>query len=113
MNIKEKIAKLKFDMHIVQAELALIQEELNRAEGDIQNHIYDSLEEAENFLFSMFENMAHEDCQGTHNCGDEEYTQDFIVGGKEYTAIGSFEYNRHDKTYYYIDSGGYSYKEKQ
>ena len=60
----------------------------------------------------MFENQAYEDCEGAGNCGSPEYEQDFIVGGKEYTAVCSFDYDRHDKTYYYIDRSEYSYREK-
>lgn len=85
---------------------------LEFAETSIENHVYESLEKAENFLMSMFENKAFDDCEGAGNVGDEEYEQDFIVAGKEYTAIGKFEYNRHDKTYWYIDSSEYEYKEK-
>lgn len=112
MNIKEKIAKLKSDMHVVQAELALIQEELNRAEGDIQNHIYESLEKAEGALYELLLSRANAACEGSYCCGNDEYTQDFIVEGKEYTATMSFEYGRHDKTYYYIEDSYFNCKEK-
>lgn len=113
MNIKEKVALLKMEVIDAKDHLGSCVKALAEAESDIQNHTYESLEEAENFLFSMFERQAYDDCEGAGNCGCEEYTQDFIVDGKEYTATGSFEYDRHDKTYYYVDRHSYSYKEKQ
>ena len=47
--------------------------------------------------------MAFEDCEGAGNCGMDKYTQEFIVGDMHYIATLTVEYNRHDKTYYYID----------
>lgn len=112
MSIKERINGLKAELEIAQGRVLLISAELEEAESDIQNHVYESLDRAEHVLFSMFENQAHEDCEGAGNVGSDVYTQDFIVDGVEYTASGFFEYNRHDKTYYYIDGSDYSYKEK-
>lgn len=47
--------------------------------------------------------QAEEDCEGSYNYGDHEYFQEFIVDGKHYMGKLSVEYNRHDKTYYYVD----------
>lgn len=112
MDIKERIKhiqqslaeaeKVVRDWHVLLAE----------ADGDIQNHVYESLEQAENFLMNGFENQAFEDCEGANNCGEKEYSQDFIVDGVEYTATGIFTYDRHSKTYYYIDESEYCYWEK-
>jgi hypothetical protein len=112
MSIKEKIVRLEQAVLFAQRDLAGAYANLNEAKESIENHVYKSLEDAENCLMSEFENQAFEDCEGSGNCGAEEYTQDFIVDGKEYTAIGNFSYDRHDKQYYYIDERSYSYVEK-
>jgi len=112
-NIKDKIKQLKEDVNFAEITLSNLRAKLIGLESNIQSHVYESLEQAENFLFNMFKNQAHEDCEGAHNCGCDEYVQDFIVDGKEYTAKMVFEYGRHDKTYYYIDSSSFSYKEKE
>ena len=46
---------------------------------------------------------AHEDCEGSHNMGCDEYATIATIDGKSYEFITPFEYNRHDKTYYYPD----------
>jgi hypothetical protein len=46
---------------------------------------------------------ARDACEGSYCFGDDEYTQDFYVGDDLYRATLTVEYNRHDKTYYYVD----------
>jgi len=50
--------------------------------------------------------MANEDCEGSYNCGDEEYSDIVYVSGegKYYELTTPFEYNRHNKQFYYIDN---------
>jgi hypothetical protein len=67
-----------------------------------ENNVFDSLEDARDKLEDELRDMAFEDCQGAHNCGDSEYRQEFFVDGVKYVAICEVEYDRHDKTYYYI-----------
>lgn len=69
-----------------------------------EQNVFSSLEEAEGVLEERMRGWAHEDCEGSYNCGSPEYEQEFIVDGKHYKAFIEVEYNRHDKTYYYIDS---------
>jgi hypothetical protein len=54
---------------------------------------------------------AHDDCEGSYNCGDDEYRQQFYVGDKLHVAILTVEYNRHDKTYYYVDGHDFRIEE--
>lgn len=112
MSIKETITLLESIVSKMEFNLSMARGQLCAAKDNIQNHVYESIEKAEGFLYNQFDNEAANDCEGSGNCGCEEYTQDFIVDGKEYTATGKFEYDRHDKTYYYVDSSEYSYKEK-
>lgn len=76
-----------------------------------ENNVFETLEDADSKMYTLLENQATEDCEGSYNCGDDEYTQEFMVGTQKYLATMTFEYNRHDKTYYYIDSREYSSKE--
>lgn len=68
---------------------------------------FETREEADSKISSKLEDMAHNDCEGSYNCGEEEYTQEFIVDGIKYVGILTVEYNRYDKTYYYVDGSYY------
>ncbi len=112
MDIKNQIKFVKEQLTEAQEVVTALTILLTQCQSDINNHVYESIEKAEGFLYNQFDNEAADDCEGSGNCGCEEYTQDFIVDGKEYTAIGKFEYDRHDKQFYYVDSSEYSYLEK-
>lgn len=66
---------------------------------------YDTLDEAKEYVKDDLHDVASEDCEGSHNFGDESYFS--IVKVKEdnkfYKITVNFEYNRHDKTYYFIE----------
>lgn len=49
---------------------------------------------------------AANDCEGRHNVGCDSYSTDVYIKSEAsyYTLTTCFEYNRHDKTYYYIDN---------
>lgn len=75
-----------------------------------ENNVFSSLKEAEGKLEDELHERAFQDCQGAHNRGDDQYTQEFIVDGVKYVAVYDVEYNRHDKMYYYIDGHKFSIK---
>lgn len=75
-----------------------------------ENNVFATLEDAAGSLEERLRQQAHEDCEGAGNCGSEEYEQKFIVDGIHYDGKLSVEYNRHDKTYYYIDSAHFTYE---
>jgi hypothetical protein len=72
-------------------------------ERDPKNNVFESVEDAEISLEESMRGVASADCEGSHNCGASEYRQGFFVGDVEYVAIANVEYNRHDKTYYYVE----------
>ena len=74
-------------------------------------NVYDNLENALNWIENDLMIQAHADCEGSHNCGKPEYTRNFIIDGKFYRATLAVDYNRHDKTYYYVDGSQFSYAE--
>jgi hypothetical protein len=77
-----------------------------------QNNVFESVEKACSELEDRLTNQASDDCEGSHNCGQSEYHQEFIVDGVHYIATLTCEYNRHDKTYYFIDTSKFTYKVK-
>jgi hypothetical protein len=76
-----------------------------------ENNVFATLDEALGAVEDKLRDKAREDCEGAYNCGLDEYTQEFIVGSTKYLGTAKFEYNRHDKTYYYIDGCTFSHKE--
>lgn len=48
--------------------------------------------------------MAAAACEGSHNRGSSQYDINFIdIDGTRKTATFEVQYDRHDKTYYYVD----------
>lgn len=72
-----------------------------------ENNSFEDMESALSSIENKLLDKAHNDCEGSHNCGMDEYTQEFIVADVHYIGTLRPEYNRHDKTYYYID--GYEF----
>lgn len=68
-----------------------------------ENNTFDDYEQACASIEGELEHQAHSDCEGSYNLGDDVYEQEFIVNGKHYLGKLEVEYNRHDKTYYYVD----------
>lgn len=92
-----------------QANLTAAHGALAAFEALAENNVFESLEKALGKVEAMLEHRAHEDCEGSHNCGQDEYTQAFMVDGVKYIGTLKVEYNRHDKTYYYVDGTDFSY----
>lgn len=98
---------------VTEAQQALTeaQQALYQFDTDPQNNVFESVEQASEVLEDRLLNEAHDDCEGSYNVGAEEYRQEFIVEGKRYVAILEVEYNRHDKTYYYVDGSDFRVEE--
>lgn len=85
--------------------------ELDKFDSLPENNTFDDLETAVSKIHNKLYTQASEDCEGSHNFGNPEYTQLFIVKGITYLGTLEVEYNRHDKTYYYVDEHIFSFKE--
>jgi hypothetical protein len=83
--------------------LKAAEEALEAFDTSPENHRYESVDDAWGILEEALRNRAYQDCQGAYNCGDSYYEQEFYVGDVLYVAEADVEYNRHDKTYYYIE----------
>jgi hypothetical protein len=68
-----------------------------------ENNVFETLEKGASKIEDTLRDMAHEDCEGAGNCGADEYRRKFMVGTDIYEGVLNVEYDRHDKTYYYID----------
>lgn len=99
----QRLQKLKDAVEAARKELTQWDFELKQAQALPENNVYPSLEDAEYKIEGILSDMAYEDCEGEGNCGAEEYRQLFMVGDKSYVGIYNPEYNRYDKTYYYVD----------
>ncbi|MNQ24275.1 putative nicotinate phosphoribosyltransferase [compost metagenome] len=65
-----------------------------------------TLDEAIEEINEAHYKAASEACEGSYNMGNDEYTSTVYVKdeAKYYELSTKFEYNRHDKQYYYIDN---------
>ena len=102
------IEQLKIDVVVAQRNLATAKSALEAFESLAENNVFATVDEARVVIENALLCKAHEDCEGSYNCGDDSYTQEFMVGGIVYIATLAVEYNRHDKTYYYIDGSEFS-----
>lgn len=64
---------------------------------------FESLEKAIGYMEDDVQDEAHLACEGSHNQGESYYTKFVEVDNKFYKLIYEVDYNRHDKTYYYVD----------
>lgn len=75
-----------------------------------ENNVFENLEDGALSVHGALESQANLDCEGSHNCGLEVYEQEFIVDGIHYLGKLTCQYNRHDKTYYYLDESEFTYE---
>lgn len=80
-------------------------------EASPDNNRFDDLDYATATIEEALREEAYQDCQGAYNCGSPSYSREFYVGDTLYRGTAEFEYNRHDKTYYYIEECNFTYEE--
>lgn len=107
MAFEKEIEELTAQRKMYSAAISCINDEIARLQDHVDNHAYATIEKAETAICNKFESEANEACEGSGCMGCSEYVQQFTVDGKPYSGIVRFEYNRHDKRYYYIDGGPY------
>jgi hypothetical protein len=111
MNDDTTLETLAAAVRTAQRALATAERELAAFKAQPSQHVYDTLDDATSTLEDLMNDWAHEACEGSHCMGMDEYTQEFIVDGKHYIAKLECEYDRHDKTYYYVYGSTFSYSE--
>ena len=110
----DEVKEAQLKLAIANAEVALAQAKsaLEAYQDSPERNVFSSLEEAEDTLDEKLRGKASDDCEGSYNCGQETYEQEFIVNGAHYIGTLKCEYNRHDKTYYYLEEAEFSYVAK-
>lgn len=112
----ESLERKKLELAIVEAGIALetAKAALIAYDSSADNNVFTSHEEAQDELTDSMREEAGDDCEGAYNCGCEYYEREYKLEGDDtvYIARLDVEYNRHDKTYYYVDGTAYSYRVK-
>lgn len=100
---RKELEQLKQQVALLKSAIAFAEGQLSLWLEDPENNQYASLEDATE-LEDILHMKAHQDCEGSYNCGHSEYSQEFMVHDKRYVAkLENIQYNRHDKTYYFVD----------
>lgn len=76
-----------------------------------ENNVFATTKEADGEIEERLTRYANAACKGSYRYGETIYRQDFVVDGVKYLARLEVEYDRHDKTYYYIYGTDFSYAE--
>jgi len=94
------------------------QEVLELAQSDLfaylikpENNTFTDLQVASDTIKGKLRSRANEECEGSYCIGQDEYIQLFYVNDVLYKGILSVEYNRHDKTYYYVEGTEFTVEE--
>lgn len=77
-------------------------------DGLPENNTFNDYTDAIYAIEDKLASMARADCEGSYCCGVDQYQQEFIVNGKHYVGVLDVQYNRHDKTYYYVDETNFT-----
>lgn len=101
---------LQANVITAEANLAAAKSALAAFESQAENNVFESLSKALSDVEDKLLGQARQDCEGAYNCGADHYDQEFIVDGVRYLGTLTVEYNRHDKTYYYIDGSNFTHK---
>lgn len=102
--------ELEAAVSTAQTALNLAQQALEAFNDAPENNQFDDIEKAHSAIEDKLYGKAHKACEGSHCCGLPKYTQEFIVNGTRYVGTLTVEYNRHDKTYYYVEESEFTYK---
>lgn len=103
--------ELELSVSNAKAALATAEASLQAFNDAPENNRFDNLDDALSHVEDDLRQQAFDDCQGAYNCGADSYSKEFYVGETLYRGTAEFEYNRHDKTYYYIDGCTFTYEE--
>lgn len=110
---KAKQVQLLTEKQTLENRLDVITAELTKLSSDVCHWNFETHADAEVSITEELEYRASNDCEGSYNCGSDLYEQDYtlIDSPVVYTGKIKVEYNRHDKTYYYVEEVQYSFKE--
>ena len=109
---KAKQLALLTEKQTLENRLDNINAELTVLYQDICLWNFKTHEEAKISITEVLEEAANDACEGSYKCGKKEYNQNYTLldSPAVYTGKIKVEYNRHDKTYYYVEEVQYSFK---
>jgi len=96
--------RVEMELADLEAAVELKKALLEKMEDDPEFNRFKDGETAEDVLEEKFLERARAACEGSYNLGEDTYTQELYIDDVPYVYTLSVEYNRHDKTYYYIDT---------
>ena len=102
-------ADLEQALKDARATLAAAEAALEAWDDMPENNVFLDMGTAVSVIEDALLDVASNDCEGSYNRGADTYTRGFIVNGARYIGTLYCEYNRHDKTYYYIDRHSFDY----
>ena len=120
LQVKEKQDELDSRIKFYEEELNYFSTEMNKAQfcldsmkGNICFFQFETHQDAEDSIIEVLQDKAHNDCEGSNNRGNDVYEQGYQLIDSDAVYLGRIkvEYNRHDKTYYFVDEVEYSYSE--
>jgi len=103
--------ELENNINIAEKAVTIARQALQEFNAKAENNIYNDLNKANCWVEGLLYKKAEDDCEGSFNCGQYQYTQEFIVDNIKYIGTLTVGYGRHDKTYYFVDEHEYSFKE--
>lgn len=118
--IKIEQERLNSKLKFYQAEVDYYFTEANKAQSNIdwiRSNLcffqFDNHDDARCRIEDVLCSAAHDNCEGSNRCGKSEYTQEYQLIDSDVVYEGKIkvEYDRHDKTYYYVDEVDYSFSE--
>jgi len=118
--IKAEQDKYNSEIHWQKNKIKQFTEDLQKAQDKleiVQSNIcffqFNTHKDAEDEIEEILRIQASKDCVGAYNCGQSEYTQEYQLLNSDAVYFGKIkvEYNRHDKTYYFVDEVEYSFSE--
>jgi hypothetical protein len=95
---------------IAKEALAHAEVTLHQFDAKPENNVYATLDDAVGYIEEELRDEASGDCEGSYNCGAPQYHRHFMVDGVEYIGTLTVEYNRHDKTYYYVEEASFTHR---
>lgn len=112
MTVASEKEKLERAIDLAKLHLREAEDALAQFCAKAENNVFETLDDALCTIEEVLRDKARADCEGSYNCGNPEYTQAFMVSDVEYVGTLKVEYDRHDKTYYYVDSAKFSYAKR-
>ena len=91
--------------------LSLVQNALIAWDAVAEHNVFSTLDGARGTIEELLIDQAMADCEGSDTCGAEQYSREFLVAGTKYVGILDCEYDRYNKTYYYLENYEFSYRE--